>query len=177
MILDKMYELLLNDIRQKINDDLAKILDERDAQYHHFFKKIELMAQKINELHLRVNGLSKFDRGNIEQYISDNQRLINSYSEGVHNVYKEFQEFKDEVSKAFNAVNVMLPEKNKNVHIDDLDLTVRTRNCLLAENICTINDLCNETGRNLLKIPNFGKKCLREVREALATLGLVLADC
>jgi DNA-directed RNA polymerase alpha subunit len=176
MILDKMYNLLIDDIRQKINDDLAKTLDERDAQYHHFFKKIELIAQKVNELHLRVNSLSKFDRGNIEQFISDNQRLINSYSEGVHNVYKEFQEFKEEVSKAFNAVNVMLPEKNKNAHIDDLDLTVRTRNCLLSVNICTIVELCDQTSRNLLKIPNFGKKCLREVREALATFGLVLKD-
>ena len=32
MILDKMYQLLVDDMRQKINDDLAKILDERDAQ-------------------------------------------------------------------------------------------------------------------------------------------------
>ena len=82
MILNRMYQLLLDDIRQKTNNEITKILDERDAQYHHFFKKIELMAQKINELHLRVNALSKFDRGNIEQYISDNQRLINSHSGG-----------------------------------------------------------------------------------------------
>ena len=40
MILDKMYQLLVDDMRQKINDDLAKTLDERDAQYHQFLKKL-----------------------------------------------------------------------------------------------------------------------------------------
>lgn len=179
MILDKMYELLLNDIKQKINDDLAKALDERDAQYHHFFKKIELMAQKINELHLRVNGLSKFDRGNIEQYISDNQRLINSYSEGVHNVYKEFQEFKEEVSKAFNAVNVMLPVKVKYIHIDDLDLNARTKNCLLAEGLHTVEDIINfpfKTGnkRAIQLIPNLGKKSYNLLADEIAKHGHVI---
>jgi hypothetical protein len=179
MVLDKMYDLVINDIRQKLNDDLSKILDERDAQYHHFFKKIELMAQKINELHLRVNNLSKFDKGNIEQYISDNQRLINSYSEGVHNVYKEFQEFKDEVSKAFNTQNIMLPLKVKYIHIDDLDLNVRTRNCLLAEGLHTVEDIVNfpyKTGdkRALQKISNLGRKSYNLLADEIARHGHVI---
>jgi len=179
MILDKMYELLLNDIRQRINDDLAKVLDERDAQYHHFFKKIELIAQKVNELHLRVNSLSKFDRGNIEQYIQDNQRLINSYSEGVHNVYKEFQEFKEEVSKAFNVINVMLPVKVKYIHIDDLDLNVRTKNALLSEGLNTVEDIVNlpyktTVKRALQKIPNLGKKSYNLLVDELAKHGVVI---
>ena len=180
MILDKMYQLLIDDIRQKINDDLAKTIDERDAQYHLFFKKIELMTQKIHELHLKVNTLSKFDRGNIEQYISDNQRLINSYSEGVHNVYKEFQDFRKDTIAAFVNLGVTvdrLDQSNKQQSIKELNTCVRTTNCLLAENIYTVGYLCNCTERDLLKIPNFGKRCLLEVKNLLAGLGLKLKDC
>lgn len=179
MILDKMYQLLVDDIRQKINNDLAKILDERDAQYHHFFKKIEIMMQKMNELHLRVNTLSKFDRGNIEQYIIDNQRLINSYSEGVHNVYKEFQEFKEEVSKAFNSANIVLPVKVKYMHINDLDLNVRTRNALLSDGLNTVEDIVNlpyKTADKLAiqRIPNLGKKSYNLLLDELAKHGFVI---
>ena len=179
MILDKMYELLLSDIKQKINDDLAKTLDERDAQYHQFFKKIELMMQKINELHLRVNALSKFDRGNIEQYISDNQRLINSHSEGVSNVYKEFQEFKEGVSKAFNSQNIMLPVKVKYIHIDDLDLDTRAVRCLLAEGLDTVNKIIDypiktQDPKAFNKIPNFGKKSYDNLREQLSKHSIII---
>lgn len=179
MILDKMYELLLNDLKKHLSDDLVKALDERDAQYYNFFKKIEIMGQKINDLHLRVNGLSKFDRGNIEQFITDNQRLINSYSEGVHNVYKEFQEFKNEVSKAFNSANIMLPVKVKYMHIDDLDLNVRTKNALLSDGLNTVEDIVNlpyKTADKLAiqRIPNLGKKSYNLLLDELARHGFVI---
>ena len=179
MILDKMYNLLIEDIRQKINDDLAKTLDERNAQYHEFFKKIELMMQKMNELHLRVNTLSKFEGGNIQQYISDNQRLINSYSQGVQNVYKEFQEFKEEVSKAFNAVDIILPVKVQFIQIKDLDLNVRTKNALLREGLNTVQDILDfphktADKRALQKIPNLGKKSYNLLLDELARRGFVI---
>lgn len=179
MILDKIYNLLIDDIKQKINDDLAKTLDERDAQYHEFFKKIELMIQKINELHLKVNTLSKFDRGNVEQYISDNQRLINSYSQGVQNVYKEFQEFKEEVSKAFNTVDIILPVKVQYIKIKDLNLNVRTKNALLCEGLNTVQDILNLPHKTadkkaLQKIPNLGKKSYNLLLDELARHGFVI---
>jgi DNA-directed RNA polymerase subunit alpha len=58
--------------------------------------------------------------------------------------------------------------------IDDLELTVRSANCLKAESIYYIGDLCQRTEVELLKTPNLGKKSLTEIKEVLAARGLSL---
>lgn len=58
--------------------------------------------------------------------------------------------------------------------IDDLELTVRSANCLKAENIYYIGDLIQRTEVELLKTPNLGKKSLTEIKEVLAQRGLAL---
>ena len=58
--------------------------------------------------------------------------------------------------------------------VDDLELTVRSANCLKAENIYYIGDLIQRTENELLKTPNLGRKSLNEIKEVLATRGLTL---
>lgn len=58
--------------------------------------------------------------------------------------------------------------------VDDLELTVRSANCLKAENIHFIGDLVQKTEGDLLKTPNLGKKSLAEIKEVLASRGLSL---
>ncbi len=58
--------------------------------------------------------------------------------------------------------------------IDDLELTVRSANCLKAENIYYIGDLIQKTEVELLKTPNLGKKSLTEIKEVLAQRSLSL---
>jgi DNA-directed RNA polymerase subunit alpha len=58
--------------------------------------------------------------------------------------------------------------------VDDLELTVRSANCLKAENINYIGDLIQRTETELLKTPNLGRKSLNEIKEVLATRGLSL---
>ena len=58
--------------------------------------------------------------------------------------------------------------------IDDLELTVRSANCLRAENIHYIGDLVHHTEMDLLKAPNLGKKSLNEIKGMLALRGLSL---
>jgi DNA-directed RNA polymerase alpha subunit len=53
--------------------------------------------------------------------------------------------------------------------IDDLELTVRSANCLKAESIYYIGDLVQRTEVELLKTPNLGKKSLTEIKEVLAS--------
>lgn len=58
--------------------------------------------------------------------------------------------------------------------VDDLELTVRSANCLKAENIYYIGDLIQRTETELLKTPNLGRKSLNEIKEVLASKGLTL---
>jgi DNA-directed RNA polymerase subunit alpha len=58
--------------------------------------------------------------------------------------------------------------------VDDLELTVRSANCLKAESIYFIGDLIQRTEVELLKTPNLGKKSLTEIKDVLASRGLSL---
>jgi DNA-directed RNA polymerase subunit alpha len=58
--------------------------------------------------------------------------------------------------------------------VDELELTVRSANCLKAENIYYIGDLIERTENELLKTPNLGRKSLNEIKEVLASRGLTL---
>jgi len=58
--------------------------------------------------------------------------------------------------------------------IDELDLTVRSANCLKAENIYYLGDLVRRTENELLKTPNLGKKSLNEIKELLSSKNLSL---
>jgi DNA-directed RNA polymerase subunit alpha len=60
--------------------------------------------------------------------------------------------------------------------VDDLELTVRSANCLKAENIYYIGDLIQRTENELLKTPNLGRKSLNEIKEVLAAHGLTLGS-
>lgn len=84
----------------------------------------------------------------------------------------------------FEKVNEQLEEERVDVEeifepvllrpVDDLELTVRSANCLKAENIFYIGDLIQRTEVELLKTPNLGKKSLTEIKDILALKGLSL---
>lgn len=67
-----------------------------------------------------------------------------------------------------------LPDPVLMQQVDDLELTVRSANCLKAENIIYIGDLVQRTEVELLKTPNLGKKSLTEIKDVLAQRGLSL---
>ena len=58
--------------------------------------------------------------------------------------------------------------------VDDLELTVRSANCLKVENIYYIGDLIQRTEAELLRTPNLGRKSLNEIKEVLAARELTL---
>lgn len=58
--------------------------------------------------------------------------------------------------------------------VDELELTVRSANCLKAENIYYIGDLVHRTENELLKTPNLGRKSLNEIKDVLSARGLSL---
>ncbi len=68
------------------------------------------------------------------------------------------------------------PTLNKNLlrKVDELELSVRSANCLKNDNIIYIGDLVQKSEQEMLRTPNFGRKSLNEIKEVLATMGLTL---
>ena len=60
--------------------------------------------------------------------------------------------------------------------IEDLELTVRSNNCLMRANIKTVGDLVNKTEDEIMNVRNLGRKSLDEVKEKLKSLGLSLRE-
>ncbi|MBN9352885.1 MAG: DNA-directed RNA polymerase subunit alpha, partial [Hyphomicrobium denitrificans] len=79
---------------------------------------------------------------------------------------KKAQEEQRHPELAFNAA---LLKK-----VDELELSVRSANCLKNDNIVYIGDLIQKTEAEMLRTPNFGRKSLNEIKEVLATMGLHL---
>ena len=75
------------------------------------------------------------------------------------------------VEKASNA-----PDTKLSMTIDELDLSVRSFNCLKRANINTVADLISKTGEDMMKVRNMGKKSLDEVQKKLEMMGLSLAS-
>ena len=81
-----------------------------------------------------------------------------------------FEEPKEEVVEEESAE---LPfNKNLLRKVEELELSVRSANCLKNENIVYIGDLVQKTESELLRTPNFGRKSLNEIREVLVEMGL-----
>jgi len=68
------------------------------------------------------------------------------------------------------------PDSKLSMTIDELDLSVRSFNCLKRANINTVADLISKTGEDMMKVRNMGKKSLDEVQKKLEMMGLSLAD-
>jgi len=105
------------------------------------------------------------------------KRLEEEYN-NLNNLYGEtkikligWERFYERNKKAIDAIKEKLKEAKK---IEDLDFTLRTFNCLKAANINTIEEVCNMTEQDLLKLPNFGRKALNEVKEKLSEIKLGL---
>ncbi len=83
--------------------------------------------------------------------------------------FEEPREQKKEESKPDLAFNPALLKK-----VDELELSVRSANCLKNDNIVYIGDLIQKTESEMLRTPNFGRKSLNEIKEVLAHMGLHL---
>ena len=68
------------------------------------------------------------------------------------------------------------PDTKLSMTIDELDLSVRSYNCLKRANINTVADLISKTGEDMMKVRNMGKKSLDEVQKKLEMMGLSLAS-
>lgn len=74
------------------------------------------------------------------------------------------------------AFRLSIPEEKYNMTVEQLDLSVRTINCLRRANIVTVGELISREEKDLLRLRNFGQKSLQEIKERLESLGLSLSQ-
>jgi DNA-directed RNA polymerase subunit alpha len=72
------------------------------------------------------------------------------------------------------ALRLSIPEEQYNMPVEQLDLSVRTINCLRRANIATVGELISKKEKDLLRLRNFGHKSLHEIYERLEAMGLSL---
>jgi DNA-directed RNA polymerase subunit alpha len=101
-----------------------------------------------------------------EQAIRDAARILMGQLSVFANLESDLTEV--EVKQAPQIDPVLLRP------VDDLELTVRSANCLKAENIYYIGDLIQRSENDLLKAPNLGRKSLNEIKDILVSKGLSL---
>ncbi len=82
----------------------------------------------------------------------------------------------DEPKEVIPQQQPVEPEFNKNLlkKVDELELSVRSMNCLKNDNIIYIGDLVQKTESEMLRTPNFGRKSLNEIKEVLGSMSLYL---
>ena len=82
----------------------------------------------------------------------------------------------DEPKEIEKTPKIVEPEFNKNLlkKVDELELSVRSMNCLKNDNIIYIGDLVQKTEPEMLRTPNFGRKSLNEIKEVLNAMSLYL---
>ena len=86
--------------------------------------------------------------------------------------YSKVSQVEAEQGPAYPAI----PEELSNKPVDQLNLSVRTMNCLRRGGIVTVGELTTKTERDLLTLRNFGQKSLNEIKDKLAELSLALAS-
>ena len=72
------------------------------------------------------------------------------------------------------AIRLSIPDEKYNMPVEQLDLSVRTMNCLRRSNIATVGELIGKGAKELLKLRNFGQKSYLEIEDRLTSIGLSL---
>jgi DNA-directed RNA polymerase subunit alpha len=87
-----------------------------------------------------------------------------------------FINFEEEIETEVGAEERKPEIRNENLNrsVEELELSVRSYNCLKNANIQTIGELVQKTEAEMLKTKNFGRKSLNEIKEILASMGLSL---
>ncbi|MFA5308342.1 MAG: DNA-directed RNA polymerase subunit alpha [Dehalococcoidales bacterium] len=84
--------------------------------------------------------------------------------------YVKISQMKDEE----RAIRLAIPDEKFNMPVEQLDLSVRTMNCLRRSNISTVGELIGKGTKELLKLRNFGQKSFQEIEDRLTAIGLSL---
>ena len=129
----------------------------------------------------RVGNQTDFDKLTIEVWTDKTISARDALSLGAKILCDLFTLFTDLSDTIGNSCTVVEKEPERpdtviKMTIEELDLSVRSFNCLKRANINTVEDLTNKTEEEMIKVRNLGRKSLEEVEHKLAMMGLSLAS-
>ena len=129
----------------------------------------------------RVGNQTDFDKLTLEVWTDKTMSARDAVSLGAKILCDHFTLFTDlseNLSESPVVVEKEEPETDDllSITIEELDLSVRSFNCLKRANINTVGDLVSKTQEEMIKVRNLGRKSLEEVEHKLVQLGLHLAD-
>ena len=128
----------------------------------------------------RVGQITDYDKLALEVWTNGTISAQEAVSLAAKIVTDHLQLFVDLSGEAFAGDSVMVEKDDKGkekaleMTIEELDLSVRSFNCLKRANIHTVEDLINKTEDDMMKVRNLGRKSLEEVINKLASLGFAL---
>ena len=129
----------------------------------------------------RVGQVTDFDKLTMDVYTDGTLAPDEAVSLAAKVLSEHLSLFID-LSENAKSAEVMVEreddEKGKvlEMSIDELELSVRSYNCLKRAGINTVEELCNKTSEDMMKVRNLGRKSLEEVINKLSMMGLALAD-
>ena len=129
----------------------------------------------------RVGNMTDYDKLTLEVWTDNTISARDAVSLGAKILSDHlslFTNLSDTVGTSTTVVEKTSdrPDAKLAMTIDELDLSVRSFNCLKRANINTVADLINKTGEDMMKVRNMGKKSLDEVQKKLEMMGLSLAS-
>ena len=129
----------------------------------------------------RVGNQTDFDKLTIEVWTDKTITARDAVSLGAKILCDHFTIFTDlseNIGSRTTVVEKVEAQRDKvlEMTIEELDLSVRSFNCLKRANINTVEDLVGKTQEEMIKVRNLGRKSLEEVEHKLATMGLSLAS-
>ena len=129
----------------------------------------------------RVGNQTDFDKLTIEVWTDKTISARDALSLGAKILcdhFTLFTDLSDTIGSRSTVVEkeVKRPDTVMKMTIEELDLSVRSFNCLKRANINTVEDLTNKTQEEMIKVRNLGRKSLEEVEHKLAMMGLSLAS-
>jgi DNA-directed RNA polymerase subunit alpha len=143
---------------------------------------VDASFSPINKVHYKVENTRVANKADFDKLVLEVETngtitaedAIRTAAKILHSQLVSLIELQDEPKKEPEKSEVLSIDPLLLRPIDDLELTVRSTNCLKAENIYQIGDLVQRTEVELLKTPNLGKKSLTEIKDVLASKGLSL---
>ena len=147
------------------------------------FSPIRRVAYRVEPT--RVEQMTNFDELILDVETDGSLtpgQALSSAGETLKGLFEQFAEFEASgpggivVSPDEALASIAGVDPVKTTTIEDLDLSVRSYNCLKREGVATVGELMDKTEQDLLEIRNFGSKSVDEVKEKLAELGVALKE-